>query len=219
MSGSLFSNRERMESILNGIFSGIVLAFLIGPVFFTILQTSIERGFWSGFFVAIGVSVSDAMYIALCYMGVSQLFDKGNFKEYLAYFGGAVLLVMGLYYLVIKSRKLAKYDPLKVQAKSPFRLIFKGFIINGLTPMVFIFWLGTVGVATTKLGYATPGKAIPFFAAIVSTVFMTDVIKAKLADKLRVVLTPKFIRTLNLVLGFVLLIFGGRLIFMADDLF
>jgi threonine/homoserine/homoserine lactone efflux protein len=206
-----------MESILNGVLSGLVLACLIGPVFFTILQTSIERGFWSGFFVAIGVSLSDAFYITICYLGVYQLFNNENFKEYLAYFGGAVLLVMGFYYLLIKSRRLAKYDPMKVHARSPFKLAFKGFIINGLTPMVFIFWLGTVGVATTKLGYSTPGKAVPFFAAIVSTVFVTDIIKAKLADKLRVVLTPRFIRTLNLVLGFVLLIFGGRLIFMADD--
>lgn len=206
-----------MESVLKGIASGIVLAFLIGPVFFTILQTSIERGFWSGFFVAIGVSLSDAFYISICYLGVYQFFDKGNFKEYLAYFGGGVLLVMGFYYLVIKSRKLAHYDLQNVQAKSPYKLIAKGFIINGLTPMVLIFWLGTVGVATTKLGYVTPGKAIPFFVAIVCTVFLTDIIKAKLADKLRQALTPRFIRTMNLVLGVVMLIFGGRLIFMADN--
>ncbi|MBT1701225.1 LysE family translocator [Fulvivirgaceae bacterium PWU4] len=206
-----------MESVLKGIASGIVLAFLIGPVFFTILQTSIERGFWSGFFVAIGVSLSDAFYISVCYLGVYQFFDQGNFKEYLAYFGGGVLLVMGFYYLVIKSRKLAHYDPQNVQAKSPYKLIVKGFIINGLTPMVLVFWLGTVGVATTKLGYVTPGKAIPFFVAIVCTVFLTDVIKAKLADKLRQALTPRFIRTMNLVLGLVMLIFGGRLIFMADN--
>ncbi len=206
-----------MESILKGILSGIVLAFLIGPVFFTIIQTSIERGFWSGFFVAIGVSLSDAFYITVCYLGVYQVFDKGNFKEYLAYFGGIVLLLMGLYYLIVKSRKLAKYDPLKVQAKSPVKLIFKGFVINGLTPMVLIFWLSTVGIATTELGYSTPGKAIPYFVAIVSTVFLTDVIKANLADKLRQTLTPRFIRTMNLVLGIVLVIFGGRLIFIADN--
>lgn len=206
-----------MESVLKGIASGIVLAFLIGPVFFTILQTSIERGFWSGFFVAIGVSLSDAFYISVCYLGVYQFFDQGNFKEYLAYFGGGVLLVMGFYYLVIKSRKLAHYDLQNVQAKSPYKLIAKGFIINGLTPMVLVFWLGTVGVATTKLGYSTPGKAIPFFVAIVCTVFLTDIIKAKLADKLRQALTPRFIRTMNLVLGLVMLIFGGRLIFMADN--
>lgn len=206
-----------MESILNGIISGVVLACLIGPVFFTILQTSIERGFWDGFFVAIGVSLSDAFYISICYLGVYQFFDRGNFKEYLAYFGGGVLLVMGLYYLLIKSKRLVDYDPERVEAKSPYKLIVKGFVINGLTPMVLIFWLGTVGLATTKLGYTTPGKAIPFFVAIVCTVFVTDMIKAKLADKLRTVLTPRFIRTMNLILGLVLLIFGGRLIFMADN--
>lgn len=207
-----------MESILNGVIYGIVLAFLVGPVFFTILQTSIERGFRSGFFVAIGVSLSDAFYISISYLGVYQFFDKGNFREYLAYTGGIVLLIMGFYYLVIKSRKLATYDPMKVEAKSPYKLIVKGFIINGLTPMVLIFWIGTVGVATTKLGYVTPSDAIPFFAAIVCTVFITDVIKAKLADKLRRVMTPKFVRTLNFVLGVVLVIFGGRLIFIADTI-
>ena len=205
-----------MDSVLNGVLSGIVLCFLIGPVFFTLLQTSIERGFWSGFFVAIGISLSDAFYITICYLGIYKLFDNGDFREYLAYFGGGVLLVMGLYYLVIKSRKLATYDPQRVEAKSPYSLISKGFFINGLSPMVLIFWLGTVGVATTKFGYVKPATAIPFFAAIVVTVFITDVIKAKLADQLRELLTPKFVRTLNFVLGLVLLIFGGRLIYIAD---
>jgi threonine/homoserine/homoserine lactone efflux protein len=206
-----------MNSILNGIISGIVLAFLIGPVFFTIIQTSIERGFWSGFFVAVGVSLSDAFYISLCYLGIYQVFDRGNFREYLAYFGGGVLVLFGLYYLIIKNKRLAEFGHEHLQMRSPFRLIGKGFIINGLSPMVLVFWLGTIGVATTKFGYVTPGKAIPFFAAIVGTVFITDVIKAKLADKLRKVLTPKFIRTLNIVLGIVMMIFGIRLILIADN--
>jgi threonine/homoserine/homoserine lactone efflux protein len=206
-----------MEIVFNGIVSGIVLAFLIGPVFFTLLQTSIEHGFKSGSFVAIGISLSDALYISVSYLGVYQIFDRGNFREYLAYFGGGVLLMFGIYYLLVKSRRLATYDPEKMQTRRPLRLIAKGFIINGLSPMVLIFWLGTVGVATTKFGYSTPGKAIPYFAAIVGTVFTTDLIKAKLADKLRAVMTPRFIRTLNIVLGIVMVIFGGRLIFIADN--
>ena len=206
-----------MEIIFNGVFSGIVLAFLVGPVFFTLLQTSIERGFRSGFFVAIGVSLSDAAYITLSYFGIYQIFDKGNFREYLAYFGGGVLLLFGLYYLFIKSRKLMSYDPTNMSAHSPVRLVMKGFVINGLSPMVLIFWVGTVVAATTKFGYTTPVKAIPYFAAIVATVFMTDVLKAKLADKLRTLLTPRFIRTLNIIVGLVMVIFGGRLIVNADS--
>lgn len=207
-----------MEVILNGIISGIVLAFLVGPVFLTILQTSIERGFGSGALVAIGVSLNDTFYITLTYLGIYQIFDTGNFREYLAYFGGVVLLIFGIYYLFVKSKRLYRFEPEEVQVNNPWKLIGKGFIINGLSPMVLIFWLGTVGIATTKFGYSTPAKAIPFFAAIVSTVFITDVIKAKLADKLRRILTPQFIRNLNIVLGFVLLIFGCRLIYYAGDL-
>jgi threonine/homoserine/homoserine lactone efflux protein len=206
-----------MESILNGIIYGLILACLVGPIFFTLLQTSIEQGFRSGFFVAVGISLNDTFYITLAYLGIYQLFERGNFKEYFAYVGGAILIVMGLYYLIIKSRKLAVYNTMKVEAGSPYRLIVKGFLMNGLTPTVFIFWLGTIGVATTKFGYVTPGKAIPFLASIVCTVFSTDLIKAKLADKLRQVLTPTFVRSMNIILGLALIIFGARLIFIADN--
>lgn len=207
-----------MEIILNGVLSGIVLALLIGPVFFTIIHTSMERGFGSGVLVSFGVSLSDAFYITLTYLGVYRLFDNGNFREYLAYFGGIVLLVFGVYYLFVKNKSLVSLGAEKLRVNNPWKLVGKGFIINGLSPVVLIFWLGTVGVATTKFGYSTPQKAIPFFAAIVSTVFVTDVLKAKLADKLRRLLTPVFIRRLNMAVGIVLLAFGIRMIYYAEAL-
>jgi len=206
-----------MDIIIKGLISGIILSFLIGPVFFTILQTSIERGFKSGVLVAVGVSLSDACYIALAYLGLSHLMDNPDFKIYLAYAGGLILLLFGSYYLFIKSRKLLYFDYEQVKPKNPARYIAKGFIINGLSPMVFLFWVGTVSFATTELGYGSHAQATLYFASIVMTVFCTDILKAKLADKLRLIITPKFIRTLNIVLGIVLVIFGGRLIFFADQ--
>ena len=207
-----------MDIILNGIISGLVLAMLIGPVFFTILQTSIEQGFWSGVFVAIGVSMSDALYIAVSYLGLIQLIQADNFRHYLTYGGGAVLMLFGLYYLFVKSRKLRHFDPEKVHARSWFRLAGKGFVINGLSPMVLFFWLATVGVATTQLHYTSRDEVFAFFASIVCTVFVTDVVKAKLADKLRVVITPGFVRKMNIVLGIVLVVFAGRLLLFPDNI-
>ena len=206
-----------MEIILKAIVSGLVLAFLIGPVFFTIIQTSIERGFWSGALVAIGVSVSDSIYIVLTYLGLSQLFDESGYRLYLAYTGGIILLAFGFYYLFIKSRRLANLEVQSIPERSAMRLMTKGFVINGLSPMVLIFWIGTVGVVTTEFGYTTSTQILLFFSSIVGTVFITDLIKAKLADKLRNVLTPGIIRGMNLALGFLLVLFGGRLIFYADQ--
>jgi threonine/homoserine/homoserine lactone efflux protein len=203
-----------MESVIKGIVSGLVLALLIGPVFFTLIQTSIERGFRSGFFVAIGISLSDAFYIAIAYMGIYQFIDKNNII-YLAYCGGGVLILFGLYYIFVKSRQGGHGQEVKV--RSPFRLILKGFIINGLTPVVLLFWIGTVSVAANEFGYVTPGKAIPYFAAIVVTVFSTDLIKAKLADKLRAVLTTTFTKRLNIILGIGMVFFGAKMILEAES--
>jgi len=207
-----------MDIVLNGIVSGIVLAFLIGPVFFTILQTSIERGFWSGVFVAIGVSLSDAVYILVAYLGLIQFIEADSFRHYLAYGGGSILLAFGIYYLFIKSKRLTQYDPERIQTRSWFRLLAKGFIINGLSPMVLFFWVATVSLATTRLGYSSSNDALIFFGSIVCTVFTTDIIKAKLADKLRMLVTPRLIRIMNIVLGLVLVVFAGRLIFFPDNI-
>jgi threonine/homoserine/homoserine lactone efflux protein len=199
-----------MEAVLKGVASGLLLAVLVGPVFFTLIQTSIERGFKSGVYVAVGISLSDALCIMIAYLGISLLNSPG-FRIYLSYFGGAILLGFGIYYLVIKSRKPVIYNPEHIEERSPFRLMAKGFVINGFNPMVLFFWIGTMGVATA-LGYTSPGMAAVFFGSIVATVFITDVIKAKLSDKLRVLLTARTMKVMNLLVGIVMFAFGLKLI-------
>ena len=202
-----------MEIVLKGIFSGLVLAILVGPVFFTLLQTSIERGFKSGVYVAFGIAFSDSLYVALSYLGLSSLFNSAEFQIYLSYVGGSIILCFGAYYLFIKSRRLTNFNNLEhVKEKSPFRLMAKGFIINGFNPMVLIFWIGTISIATGQLGYTSNGKAITFLGSIIVTVLITDIIKAKLADKLRVLLTTRLIKIMNIVLGVVMFGLGLKLL-------
>jgi threonine/homoserine/homoserine lactone efflux protein len=200
-----------MDAVLKGVASGLVLAVLVGPVFFTLIQTSIERGFKSGVFVAIGISLSDALCIAIAYTGIS-LINTPDFRIYLSYIGGAILLAFGGYYLFVKTRRPVIYNPEHIVGQRPFQLMAKGFVINGFNPMVLFFWIGTIGVATAELGYTTHGRAALFFCSIVATVFMTDVIKAKLSDQLRVLLTARIMKIMNLLVGIVMFGFGLKLI-------
>ena len=201
-----------MEIVLKGIFSGLVLAILVGPVFFTLLQTSIERGFKSGVYVAFGIAFSDSLYVAASYLGLSSLFNSAEFQIYLSYVGGSIILCFGAYYLFIKSRRLVNFNLEHVEEKSPFRLMAKGFIINGFNPMVLLFWIGTISIATGQLGYTSNGKAITFLSSIIITVLITDIIKAKLADKLRILLTARIIKTMNIILGLVMFALGLKLL-------
>jgi len=205
-----------MEIVLNGLKLGIVLVFLIGPVFFTIIQTSVERGFRNGLLVCMGVSVSDAMYVAICYFGLVQFINNPEFRFYLAYAGGAILILFGLYHLVIKSRRKMT-APLDVATeKNMYRYFLKGFIINGMSPMVLIFWIGAISVASLDFGYTNGYEFFIFFSIVLSTVFSTDILKAYLADKLRTLITHRTMVIMNMAVGVCLIIFGSRLIWTAE---
>lgn len=206
---------DSMEIVLNGIKMGLVLAVLIGPVFFTIIQTSVERGFWSGVLVSLGVSVSDILFVAVCYFGLVQFIHNPEFKEYLAYAGGVILVLFGLYHAVIKSRRpLRTLDA--ANEKSGYRYFFKGFVINALSPMVPVFWIGAISVASLDFGYTQGYEFLFFFCVVLITVLATDLIKAYLADKLRRLVTQRLMMILNIVVGICLFAFGVRLWLMAE---
>lgn len=204
-----------MAIVLKGIQLGFLLAFLVGPVFFTIIQTSLERGFWNGTLVAVGVSLSDTLYVAICYFGLFQFLNEPSSKIYMAYIGGAILILFGVYHIFVKARRSKGTSFHFAVATKPLKYISKGFIINGITPTVLIFWIGTISVATIDFGYSTGIEFLIFFTSLLVTVFSTDLTKAYLADRLRKLMTAKFLMVMNLVVGACLLIFGIRLLMMA----
>ena len=206
------------EIIFNGLQLGIVIAFLVGPVFFTIIQTSIERGFGRGVLVALGVSLSDAMYVIICYFGFSKMMANPTLQIYMAYIGGALLIGFGLYHLFVKSRAKPAGPTTSITEKRLYRYVVKGFLINGMTPTVLFFWIGTVSIATISFGYSEVGEFALFFASMLGTVLATDVLKAYLAGKLRMLVTPQALKIINIVLGLVLIGFGTRLVFLAKTI-
>ena len=204
-----------MSIVWNGIKLGVVLAFLIGPVFFTLIQTSVERGFWRGLMVALGVSLSDLFYVVICYLGLVQFLEDARFREYMGYVGGGILVAFGLYHLIIKSRK--SISPVKsAEEKRLYRYIVKGFFINAFSPMVPLFWIGTISIATIDFGYTEHREFGIFFGVLLATVLVTDIIKAFLAGRLRKLITPPLLRWMNVVVGLALLAFGFRLMWYAD---
>jgi threonine/homoserine/homoserine lactone efflux protein len=207
-----------MRILLNGLQVGIVLTFLVGPVFFTIIQTSIERGFTRGALIAVGVSLSDILYVLICYLGFAQIMADSNMKVYLAYGGGVVLIGFGLYHLLVKSQGKPSGDRGAIDERRPFMYLVKGFIINGVTPMVLFFWIGTVSLATITYGYTEPGEFTLFFGAVLGIVLATDILKAYVADRLRLLLTPASLRIINIVMGIALIFFGCKLLLTAKTI-
>ena len=201
-----------MDRILHGIEFGMILAFMIGPVFFTLLQTSVERGFKTGAALAVGISMSDSLCVVISYLGFSGFISDPANRGWLAWVGGCMLVIFGAYHLIIRRRAQSVTPETVQQIARPFRYVLKGFILNSLSPTVIVFWIGVLSVMSIEFGYHTGQDYLFFFGPLLATTLSLDLTKAWLSERLRRWVTPTVIRVINLVLGVVLISAGIRLI-------
>ncbi|WP_449437982.1 LysE family translocator [Pedobacter steynii] len=196
------------EAILQGIGAGILFSFLTGPVFFSMIKTSIEKGFKAGFSLAIGVVFSDIIFISLTIFS-SQFVDyKSEYNQYIGIIGGLFLFGIGLYYLFSKVK--VSYDISETVKIKKRGYILKGFLMCLLSPSTLMFWIMVGGIISVQLHYDMAEKVV-FFVIAMATQLSVDCIKTYYAAKLRYRIKEKSIQNLNKIAGAVILIFAIRL--------
>ena len=201
-----------LEAIVSGVMLGLVLSLLVGPVFFLLIDTSIKKGFKRGVYLSLGVLLSDMFYIAITYFSSVAAGVVNNYKWEIGWAGGLLLMVFGIVTMLKKPNiKSADLD-LSDNGSSGWVEVLKGFLMNLLNPFVLIFWLGVSGSVSSGNSF-TYMHTVIFFISVLTTVFLTDVIKAWSASKLRDFLKPNLLIWVNRVSGFGLLLFGIRMIY------
>ncbi|MET1056948.1 MAG: LysE family transporter [Pedobacter sp.] len=199
-----------IEAILQGIGAGILFSFLTGPVFFSMIKTSIEKGFKAGFSLAIGVILSDIIFITFTIFSSQFVNYNPSYNKYVGIVGGLFLLGVGLYYLISKVK--INYDLSEILKVNRSGYILKGFLMCLLSPTTLMFWVGVGGFVSAQLHYAIDEK-IAFFVVAMATQLFVDSIKTYYAAKLRYRIKEKNIKVLNRVAGAVIIIFALRIFF------
>ncbi|MFN0187089.1 MAG: LysE family translocator [Bacteroidia bacterium] len=201
-----------LEAIVSGLTLGFVLSLLVGPVFFLLIDTSIKKGFKRGVYLAMGVLLSDMFYIAITYFSSVASGVMQNYQWEIGWAGGILLMVFGIVTILKKPHiKSADLD-LSEKGSSVWVEVLKGFLMNLLNPFVLIFWLGVSGSVSSGKSF-TYMHTVIFFSTVLITVFLTDVIKAWSASKLRTFLKPTLLIWVNRISGTGLLLFGVRMIY------
>lgn len=160
--------------------------------------------------MAVGISLSDTMYIVLANSGISQLGDHSSLALLLSVMGGVAMLGYGITGMV---KPVAYRDQsADMPSVNPLRQVIKGFVLNGISPSVLMFWVGVSSLATLNYHYDGRRAAI-FFATIVITVFTTDNLKGFLSRRLRNFFTPVRMKLLNFFVGLALVLFSFRLFY------
>lgn len=213
-----------LEDVQAAIPLGFLLSFMIGPVFFVLLETSAIKGFRAAIVFDIGVILADVLFITAAYFSSFQLLENLSNQPGLYVFGGVILLVYGITTFTKKDskKKVMETEEKAVKiSKGYLGLFIKGFLLNFINIGVLVFWLGVIIVVGPSVDN-DPNRIRIFFASMLLAYFVTDIFKILLAKQLKRKLTLKRIYRIKKGLGITLVICGIVLIikgFLPKDKF
>lgn len=203
-----------LEDILKAIPLGFFMAFMIGPVFFALLETSAIKGFRAAIAFDIGVMFADVLFVLAAYFMTSSILEKLKDDPGLFIFGGSILAIYGIISF-IQTRKiyLKEINPniLTVNNTNYTALFAKGFFLNFINVGVLGFWLGLIVVFSPQLDN-NPERIFVFFSSIIGFYFIVDIGKILLAKSLNSYLTPLRIFWLKRIIAIIMVVCGGVLI-------
>jgi threonine/homoserine/homoserine lactone efflux protein len=201
-----------LQDILSAIPLGFFLSFMIGPVFFVLLETSVVKGFRAAIIFDTGVVLADIVFITIAFFSSYRLIQSIKDDPALFIFGGLVMLTYGII-SYINNRKEAKkinideIDPKELAKTNYVSLFVKGFFLNFINIGVLGFWLAILITIGPQLELKTT-RMLTFFSTLIVTYFVTDIFKILLAKQLRNQLNPKNILLIKKFISIVLIVSG-----------
>lgn len=203
-----------INDILAGLPWGIFLSFMVGPVFFILLETSITKGFRAALVFDLGVVLGDVFFIAVAYLGSYRLIQSLKDKPALFIFGGIIMLAYGIISFV-KLKKGEKINDEEIDRDIIKRnygsLFVKGLLLNIINIGVLGFWMAVIISVGPKLEMQN-FRMMTFFTTVIITYLSVDCIKILLAKQLKSKMTPTNILKIKKLISIVLMIFGFVLI-------
>ncbi|MEO0044349.1 MAG: hypothetical protein RL329_3797 [Bacteroidota bacterium] len=200
--------------MIKGILLGLTLSVIVGPIFFILLQVTIERGVKTGFLFITGVWLSDFLYMIAAFYGISGIQTLGGsagFQVWMGWIGGLLLLSLGFVNLLKPPKKTQNINNQEI-TKDKWQLWLKGFVVNSANPGTIIFWIGPAGTSVTD-AQTHPINAWIFLISLFLTIVVTDLLKIFFAKRLRENMSTGAMLKMRQVSGIALILFGLFLIF------
>lgn len=203
----------------NALLIGFFMSFMIGPVFFMLIQTSILKGARAALVFDIGVVLADITFILIAYYGSRSLLERIKDDPRLFFIGGLVLIIYGFITYFDRENKKeaiesAKQIEVPIVQNNYLKLFFKGFFLNFINVGVLAFWLGTILVIGPSLKM-DQNAIFTYFSTIIAGYFITDLGKIFLAKQLKSKMTPSVIYKIKKVMGIILIVCGVYLMLIG----
>lgn len=187
--------------LLSGIILGLSAGCAPGPLLTLVISETLQHGTRAGIKVAIAPIITDLPIIILTVFILGKLTGFNVLMGIISFLGGLVVLFLGY-------RDLRTTGAVVNLEAPPPKSLFKGVIVNFLSPYPYLFWLG-VGAPIMVKG---AGQSFMAAAGFV-TIFYVMLVGAKLGLALlvgrsRTFLTGRTYRWVMRALGVMLVLFA-----------
>jgi len=193
--------------MLNGFLTGLLLQIAIGPVFFFILNISLQRTMVDGLFAVIAVTLVDYIFITLAVLGVGKLLEKPKIKLILGIISSIVLILFGVI-MILSITQTDMNHLANTYIESNYTASFiSTFLLTISSPLTIVFWTSLFAARAIEKGYTK--KQLLFFgiaAGSATFVFLgfSVALFSIVGDSIPILL----LRILNLAVGVILILYG-----------
>jgi threonine/homoserine/homoserine lactone efflux protein len=203
-------NYNVLHALFEGIILGITVSISVGPAMLALLQTSIKHGIKTGIFLALGIFTSDLIVVIGAYFGASQIVTNQDTHQIFGIIGGSVLIIFGLFQSLRRvqmNEQVEAINEIKIKKPGVLRYYFRGFVLNIANPFLWAFWITSVIAISSSYG-GNKLAVVLFFSGTLGTVLSLDILKAILANKIKVNTNPYIKLWINRIVGLIFILFG-----------
>lgn len=197
----------KLKALKNGLLTGLFLQLALGPVFFFIINLTLQRSLFDGFVGALAITIVDYIYITLSILGVDALLKNKKAKKVFGIISSIVLIIFGGVIIknLIDSGVGVAVDIDSISLLSSFVTVF---LLGISSPMTIIFFTSLFTAKAIEYSYKNQ-ELILFGAGTGLATFLFMSVSAVLVSLLKGVIPLFLIQSLNVVVGCLLIGYGA----------
>ncbi|KKP67140.1 MAG: Lysine exporter protein (LYSE/YGGA) [Candidatus Roizmanbacteria bacterium GW2011_GWA2_35_19] len=195
-----------MKVFKNGLITGLIFQLAIGPVFFFIVNLTLQKTMLDGLAGVIGVTLADYFYIALAIIGVGKILENNKIKKAFGIVSSVVLILFGLTMLKGVANIQISANTI-IDSANIFSSFLSVFLLTISSPLTIVFWTGVFAAKTIELNYSKKELFIFGLSTGLATfIFMS--LSVILFSLIKQIVPIILIQLLNGLVGFLLVGYG-----------
>ena len=199
--------KDNIKIFKNGLATGLILQLAIGPVFFFIINLTLQKTIFDGLIAVLAVTIVDYFYITLAILGIGKFLVKKKVKKIFGFISSVVLIVFG--FIIIKGiTGEGILTAINTNSANLFTSFTSALFLTISSPMTIIFFTSLFTAKAVEYNYTKKGLLIFGWATGLATlVFMSA--SVILFSLIKANIPIILIQILNFAVGCLLIGYGA----------